>query len=210
MQSLFKTLFLALSISTVLAGCLASSPRYKSAGDSTETTEKDDGYRFAAKVKAEEKAEDDKKVDLRNIEAEISPGTDSTVVSSITPNGLNRDKVLLDVIGYLGTPYSYGGSTKNGMDCSGFTTLVYGGALNRKLPRSTREQYQVGAEVTKSELQFGDLVFFNTTGRTPSHVGIFIEGDLFAHASVSYGVTISSLESTYYRKRFVGARRVVE
>ena len=58
------------------------------------------------------------------------------------------------------------------------------------------------------ELQFGDLVFFNTTGRSPSHVGIYLEDDLFAHASVTYGVTISSLESTYYRKRLVGARRV--
>jgi cell wall-associated NlpC family hydrolase len=73
-----------------------------------------------------------------------------------------------------------------------------------------RAQYGVGSDVAKPDLQFGDLVFFNTTGRSPSHVGIYIEDDLFAHASVSYGVTISSLESTYYRKRYVGARRVVE
>jgi murein DD-endopeptidase / murein LD-carboxypeptidase len=64
--------------------------------------------------------------------------------------------------------------------------------------------------VEKEQLRFGDLVFFNTTGYAPSHVGIYIEDDLFAHASVTQGVTISSMESTYYRKRFVGARRVVE
>jgi cell wall-associated NlpC family hydrolase len=56
---------------------------------------------------------------------------------------------------------------------------------------------------------FGDLVFFNTTGAVPSHVGIYIEDDVFAHASVTNGVTFGSMESEYYRDRFVGARRVV-
>jgi cell wall-associated NlpC family hydrolase len=67
----------------------------------------------------------------------------------------------------------------------------------------------MGVEVERDSLQFGDLVFFNTTGRAPSHVGIYIEDYLFAHASVSSGVTISSLESTYYKGRYVGARRIV-
>jgi cell wall-associated NlpC family hydrolase len=121
---------------------------------------------------------------------------------------LNRDKVLLDVVGFLGVPYVYGGNTKEGIDCSGFTAQVYHSAVKKKLPRSAREQYGSGIPVPASRLQFGDLVFFNTTGRVPSHVGIYIEDDLFAHASVTRGVTFSSLESTYYKKRFVGARRV--
>ena len=61
----------------------------------------------------------------------------------------------------------------------------------------------------RARLRFGDLVFFNTTGESPSHVGVYIEDDLFAHASVTYGVTISSMESSYYRDRFVGARRII-
>jgi cell wall-associated NlpC family hydrolase len=86
---------------------------------------------------------------------------------------------------------------------------VYESALNKKLPRSALEQYHSGTPVPKTSLQFGDLVFFNTTGARPSHVGIYIEDDLFVHASVVSGVTISSLESTYYKNRFVGARRIV-
>jgi cell wall-associated NlpC family hydrolase len=78
------------------------------------------------------------------------------------------------------------------------------------LPRSTTGQYHEGVRVKRHELRFGDLVFFNTTGRRPSHVGIYIEDDLFVHASVNFGVTISSMESTYYKDRFVGARRIIE
>ncbi|HXX63753.1 MAG TPA: NlpC/P60 family protein, partial [Bacteroidota bacterium] len=79
-----------------------------------------------------------------------------------------------------------------------------------RLPRSTSDQFQEGAAVDRDGLRFGDLVFFNTTGDSPSHVGIYIEDDLFAHASVSVGVTLSSMESAYYRDRFIGARRVIE
>jgi cell wall-associated NlpC family hydrolase len=86
---------------------------------------------------------------------------------------------------------------------------VYDSAVQRRLPRSTVEQFRIGTKVGRGDLQFGDLVFFNTTGRVPSHVGIYIEDDLFAHASVTRGVTLSSIESSYYRKRFVGARRIV-
>jgi cell wall-associated NlpC family hydrolase len=100
--------------------------------------------------------------------------------------------------------------SKEGIDCSGFASRVYAEATAHLIPRSTTEQFYIGQEVDKGDLQFGDLVFFNTTGRRPSHVGIYIEDDLFAHASVLSGVTISSLESTYYRKRYVGARRMVE
>jgi cell wall-associated NlpC family hydrolase len=63
--------------------------------------------------------------------------------------------------------------------------------------------------VEAESLMFGDLVFFNTTGTIPSHVGIYIEDDLFAHASVTNGVTFGSLEAEYYRERYVGARRIV-
>ena len=126
-----------------------------------------------------------------------------------TPAGLDRDRLLLDVISYLGTPYLYGGNTREGIDCSGFTLRVYEDGAQKMLPRSAREQFSLGAAVEDDDLEFGDLVFFNTTGTRPSHVGIYIEDDVFAHASVSRGVTFSSLESTYYRNRYVGARRVM-
>ena len=125
------------------------------------------------------------------------------------PPVLNRDHLLLEIVSLLGVPYEYGGAGRGGMDCSAFTEAVYGGALRLRLPRSTADQYAEGTEIGRERLRFGDLVFFNTTGESPSHVGIYIEDDLFAHASVSYGVTISSMESSYYRDRFIGARRIV-
>ena len=125
------------------------------------------------------------------------------------PDALNRDHVLLEIVSLLGVPYEYGGAERGGMDCSAFTEAVYGNALRLRLPRSTSDQYREGTEIGRDRLRFGDLVFFNTTGESPSHVGIYIEDDLFAHASVSYGVTISSMESSYYRDRFIGARRII-
>jgi cell wall-associated NlpC family hydrolase len=125
------------------------------------------------------------------------------------PPAINRDRVLLEIVSLLGVPYEYGGADRAGMDCSAFTEVVYDGALHLRIPRSTADQYGEGTEIGRERLRFGDLVFFNTTGESPSHVGIYIEDDLFAHASVTYGVTISSMESPYYRDRFVGARRII-
>jgi cell wall-associated NlpC family hydrolase len=126
------------------------------------------------------------------------------------PPALNRDRILLEIVALLGVPYEYGGADREGMDCSSFTESVYERALRMRLPRSTADQYKEGAEVDRERLRFGDLVFFNTTGESPSHVGIYIEDDLFAHASVSFGVTISSMDNAYYRDRYIGARRIIE
>ncbi len=87
---------------------------------------------------------------------------------------------------------------------------VYKNSIGKLLPRSSAEQYKIGIPVQTEDLKFGDLVFFNTTGETASHVGIYLGDDLFAHASVSLGVTISSLESYYFKQRYNGARRIVE
>lgn len=120
-----------------------------------------------------------------------------------------REKVLFEVIKYLETPYKYGGNTQKGMDCSAFTLQVYQNSLSIEIPRSAREQYSTGEKVSLDELKFGDLVFFNTTKRSfPGHVGIYLGENQFVHASRSIGVTVSSLEDAYYKKRFVGARRI--
>lgn len=120
-----------------------------------------------------------------------------------------REKVLLEVIKYLDTPYKYGGSSDKGMDCSAFTMSVFKSSLELELPRSSREQYQIGDEIDKDDLKFGDLVFFNTRRRSrPGHVGIFIGENQFVHASRKLGVTVSSLDEKYYKKRYMGARRV--
>jgi len=211
--TLFQSWWVSVVFAAILVGCSSSVPRFKSGEPPSLSVEQDDDeFRFATKVREEEMKEDDRKVDLNSVKKKLAPRMPlpSSRYSNVTPTGIDRDQVLLDVVSYLGTPYAYGGSTKNGIDCSGLTSKVYSSAINKQLPRSTRDQYQQGMRISKDELQFGDLVFFNTTGRIPSHVGIYIEDDLFVHASVSYGVTISSLESSYYKKRFIGGRRLVE
>jgi cell wall-associated NlpC family hydrolase len=200
----------ALAIATLLlAGCSASSPRFSTPGAVAEEEEENE-LRFATRIREEVGKEDDRPVSIEETRRSLSGRSGpSGTYSNSTPAGLNRDRLLLDVVDFLGVPYVYGGNTKEGIDCSGFTARVYQSAAQKKLPRSARQQYGAGSRVDPSRLQFGDLVFFNTTGRVPSHVGIYIEDDLFAHASVTRGVTLSSLESSYYKKRFVGARRIV-
>ena len=195
-------------------GCGSSAPRFNSdhhtGTDAERTADALGEYRFAGKIKAEVAREDDRKPDIEKIRKSIRDRPVPTGrYTNITPAGINRDRVLLDIVSYLGVPYVWGGNSKQGIDCSGFTLKVYENAAHRMLPRSVEDQYQTGHDVGRDSLQFGDLVFFNTTGEGPSHVGIYVEDDLFAHSSVSSGVTFSSLESTYYRKRFVGARRIV-
>jgi len=120
---------------------------------------------------------------------------------------LNREKMMTGISGMIGTPYSFSGTDENGIDCSGFTAKIFA-SIGKTLPHSTAEQYRMTSPVSEDDKRFGDLIFFNTSGESPSHVGIFLGDGYFAHASVSAGVTISSLESTYYKRRYVGARRV--
>jgi len=128
------------------------------------------------------------------------PGFDYTTI---------REKMLMEVIKYLNTPYKYGGNTKDGIDCSAFTQILYRDVFNINLERSARLQYTQGSEVTNGdELKVGDLVFFNTRKRVkPGHVGIYIGDNLFAHASTKKGVTITSLDYDYYSRVYMGARR---
>lgn len=128
------------------------------------------------------------------------PGFDYTTI---------REKMLMEIIKYFGTPYKYGGTTKAGMDCSAFTQILYKDVFNINLERSARLQFNQGREIlSKNELMFGDLVFFNTRKRVkPGHVGIYIGDNLFAHASTKKGVTITSLNYDYYARTFMGARR---
>ncbi len=121
---------------------------------------------------------------------------------------LNRHLMLESIMVLMATPYVYAGNDETGMDCSGFVTSVYRSSTREVLPRSVREQYAAGMPVRDGRLLFGDLVFFDLEGSGPSHVGIYIGDGLFAHASLSRGVTVSLMASEYYRRHYIGARRI--
>ncbi len=131
---------------------------------------------------------------------------------TVTEGGIPKQKIIDVVMDWLGTRYQYGGMTRSGIDCSAFTRMIFETSSKVTLPRSAAQQSTVGKTVSKrSGLQLGDLVFFNTRRRVAvGHVGIYLGDDLFAHSSSRYGVTISSLKSTYYGKRLIGARRLTE
>lgn len=110
---------------------------------------------------------------------------------------------------YLGVPYVWGGSTPRGFDCSGLVQYVFK-AHGISLPRTTKEQWTVGASISKSQLQIGDLVFFANTYTTGvSHVGIYVGNNQFIHASSSKGVIISSLSNTYWAAHYYGCRSIL-
>ncbi|TFD95747.1 C40 family peptidase [Jeotgalibacillus sp. R-1-5s-1] len=108
---------------------------------------------------------------------------------------------------FLGTPYKWGGTTPSGFDCSGFLTYVFR-EYNITLPRTSADQFASGTAVSRSNLQQGDLVFFTTYKAGASHSGIYLGSNKFIHAS-DKGVIISDLDQTYYRDRYVGARRYI-
>jgi len=110
---------------------------------------------------------------------------------------------------YIGTRYKYGANSRHAVDCSSFVQRVFK-QVHTKLPRTSREQAKVGKRVKKSELKPGDLVFFSSKKtRGVAHVGIYIGGGKFIHASSgAKKVTITPLNKRYYKKHFKGARRV--
>lgn len=110
---------------------------------------------------------------------------------------------------WRGTPYRYGGMSRRGVDCSGFVMLTLRDRFSLLLPRDTRQQAEIGAQIDKDDLLPGDLVFFKTgSGESGLHVGIYDTDNAFIHASTSKGVIRSSLDNVYWRKHFWQARRI--
>ncbi len=110
--------------------------------------------------------------------------------------------------GFLGARYRFGGNSRHALDCSSFTQQVFR-EHKVNLPRTAREQFRVGQQVTVGDLQRGDLVFFRTYAAFPSHVGIYLGNRKMIHASSgARRVVVSPMDTTYYLSRYLGARRI--
>jgi cell wall-associated NlpC family hydrolase len=121
-----------------------------------------------------------------------------------------RAEIVVAAMGALGTPYRYGGgSYEGGFDCSGFVRAVYQQTWGLTLPRQSAQQARATRAITRSDLQPGDLVFFNTVGQSYSHVGIYVGDDRFIHSpKAGASVRIENMRLRYWDDRFNAARRV--
>ncbi len=139
----------------------------------------------------------------------ISSSLAGFISSAEFSKSLDKDEVMFKIIEYLNTPYLWGGTSKRGIDCSAFIQNVFYQSLGIALPRTSLEQSNVGEVVEKSDLKFGDLVFFDTMrkGRV-THVGMYLGNGYFAHSGSKTGVAVASLEDDFYTRTYLKARRV--
>ncbi|MDC0610202.1 NlpC/P60 family protein [Vibrio sp.] len=139
------------------------------------------------------------------------PPQDKITVNKAKTNLSNSGQVRNGIIDqyqlWKGAPYTYGGLSKDGVDCSGLVYAVYLEQFGVVVPRTTRGQSVIGKEIPRSQLRPGDLVFFKT-GSKSRHVGIYLDQNQFLHASESKGVILSSLNNVYWRSKYWLARRV--
>ena len=142
----------------------------------------------------------------------ISADYAQVVDASAMANAGKGQEIADFALQYVGYPYVYGGSSPKGFDCSGFTSYVYK-QFGYDINRTASAQLDNGVAVSMSELQPGDLVMFKKSGtgsKRASHVGIYIGGGQFVHASTStVGVIVSDMDYAYYTTGFVGGRRLV-
>ena len=121
---------------------------------------------------------------------------------------LTNIALLQDIDHWWGTSYCMGGSTEKCIDCSSFSQTIVADVYGIKIPRTAQEQFNASERIDVTDLQEGDLVFFRTTTKGISHVGVYLLNNKFVHASTSNGVTISDLSDPYWWPRFRGAGRV--
>ncbi|WP_266202848.1 C40 family peptidase [Pontibacter kalidii] len=205
MKSLFTTSALFIFFLLLMASCQSSQPTFSKRGEE---------YRSAREIAAEKRAQ--KKAGRRGerYAGGVSGNSKDRTSRTRMPNR-NLEKDVATVIetarSYTGVPYRWGGTTRVGMDCSGLLCTSFQ-SIDVALPRTSEEQSRYGAEVETKDLREGDLVFFGTSKRNITHVGMVTEvnspGDVrFIHASTSLGVIENNLYSDYYQKIFIKAVR---
>jgi len=133
-------------------------------------------------------------------------------IDQVRQNVTNKaSDLVVNALGFLGVPYRFGGnSAETGFDCSGFVKAMYEQTVGLILPRKAEQQAAATQQIDRSELQPGDLVFFNTLRRAFSHVGIYIGEGKFVHSpKPGAQVRVENIGESYWSRRFDGARRVM-
>ena len=130
-------------------------------------------------------------------------------IMGVALSATSNMKLFHFVYDWIGTPYRFGGSSRKGIDCSAFTKELYSQVFNMDIERNSRDIFSMVSPVRKDDLREGDLVFFKIHSRRISHVGIYLGGNRFAHAS-SRGVAINSLDDAYYKRYFYRGGRMLE
>lgn len=195
-----------LSKNTIKVGQTLFVPAVESEEELPDTIEDSSTPTEVVDLKEEEKQEE-----------EANSQTDEIIVAqnSETENGEKKEEEnwlsLIDIaMDYIGVPYRFGGSSLSGIDCSAYVQMVYR-YFSIDLPRTAREQFKAGVKVSKKELRIGDLIFFRTYAKYPSHVGIYVgEGKMIHASSRNKKVTITSINEPYYVRRYIGAVRLPE
>ena len=151
--------------------------------------------------------------------AESATGAHSSRIERIEKNLRDLGGAAVDraadisslALSLIGVDYKFGGNTPDqGLDCSGFVRYVFQQATGINLPRTSREQAKIGEAIEKDALLPGDLVFFNTRRFQFSHVGLYLGDNRFVHSPSRGGsVEIVTLDNSYWKKVFNGARRVL-
>ncbi|NNU90881.1 C40 family peptidase [Anoxybacillus sp. CHMUD] len=125
-----------------------------------------------------------------------------------TEAAFSANKLIAEAHKVIGTPYRAGGTTPKGFDCSGFVGYTYK-KVGVSLPRSSGAMYKKGKPVSLKQLAPGDLLFFKTSKHKGiSHVAIYIGNGRMIHATSSKGVKVDSIHQSYWKQRFVGAKRL--
>ncbi|MFP5041680.1 C40 family peptidase [Parasediminibacterium sp. JCM 36343] len=130
------------------------------------------------------------------------------IIADVDVESLTNIALLQKLDEWWGTRYCIGGESKSCIDCSAFTSTLMRDIYNFQVPRTAQDQYNACDRIAAEDLKEGDLVFFHTSGRSVSHVGLYLANNKFAHASTSEGVTIGDLTDGYWQPRFIAGGRI--
>ena len=126
----------------------------------------------------------------------------------VSESDIKNEKLYQFINDWYGVKYKYGGKDKGGIDCSGLTSTLYSVVYKKTISCSTKDLVSEVKKIKESDLREGDLVCFNTNGKSISHVGVYLQNHKFVHASTKKGVMISDMNEPYFKKTYVSSGRV--